>query len=115
MRWTPAVTGGAGRAGAAVAVHVPAGAAAGAGHSGRSARAEGNRRYLAEDKSADYLFTAVKDNQPGRISRDRARTCPATSAGQVVPRVQMTLASRWVTPIQMDRLVADTSTSIASR
>jgi hypothetical protein len=22
-------------------------------------------RYLAEDKEADYLFTAVKDNQPG--------------------------------------------------
>src|ERR1700677_5182963 len=31
----------------------------------RIAPISGKTRYLAEDKEADYLFTAVKDNQPG--------------------------------------------------
>jgi len=28
-------------------------------------------RYLVEDKGADYLFTAVKDNQPIPVRRPR--------------------------------------------
>jgi hypothetical protein len=45
-------------------------------------------RYLAEDKEADYLFTAVKDNQPGVFAaltrwtgRTRRSGTPRITAG----------------------------------
>ena len=41
-------------------------------------------RYLVEDKGADYIFTAVKDNQPGLFARLDALPWPEVPTGDVM-------------------------------